>query len=370
MRELGDYLRQMRETRGLTLDDVSDAIKVRVKYLKALEDGNMEALPPEVYIRGFIKSYGEFLGVDLDDLYARYEESKPKKSGRGIFGFVAHRDEPPPPPVAHSIKDTIKPTELPKFIRDWRVWVAFAVVVIIVILLTVGGKGKNAPQIAENPLAEAFMDTSGNAQMVKSPISYEEVSQEVILPIGNINPSWAISRAESLTLSVRPRKESWLYVEADYKPVFKGTVKRGEKHNWRSKNAFFLTISHPELFEIKLNGFKLKPLTPPQGAYAMDVELTRANILGYLEEYKKAELPPILPYKPGINTVDTSGSTRIERPAPPKEHRTPTKRRTTKKKTTPKIKAASKSSATPDTGKPAPKPLLPPSRLPEGKSSE
>jgi len=67
LREIGAMLREERERQGLSLDVVSDKIKITRTCLTAIEDGNERALPHPVYAKGFIKNYARLLGVDHED---------------------------------------------------------------------------------------------------------------------------------------------------------------------------------------------------------------------------------------------------------------------------------------------------------------
>ena len=64
LRELGALLREERERRGLTIDQVSDRIKITRTCIAAIEDGNEDCLPHPVYAKGFIKNYAKLLGMD------------------------------------------------------------------------------------------------------------------------------------------------------------------------------------------------------------------------------------------------------------------------------------------------------------------
>ena len=73
MEEPGDYLKRERETRGVTLENISRETKVSVKALKALEANDFNALPPYPFVKGFIRSYSKCLGIDGDDAVLRYD---------------------------------------------------------------------------------------------------------------------------------------------------------------------------------------------------------------------------------------------------------------------------------------------------------
>ncbi len=74
MFELGTSLRQAREKRGLELDAVQRALRIRKRYLEALESERFEQLPGEVYARGFLREYAEFLGLDGSLYVDEYNE--------------------------------------------------------------------------------------------------------------------------------------------------------------------------------------------------------------------------------------------------------------------------------------------------------
>lgn len=64
MSELGQQLRQARETRGLTLADVEADIKIRQPILQAIEAGNSAELPPLAFSRGLVRKYAGYLSLD------------------------------------------------------------------------------------------------------------------------------------------------------------------------------------------------------------------------------------------------------------------------------------------------------------------
>ena len=74
MFEIGSSLRQARQHRGLALADVERKTRVRAKYLGALEDERFDVLPGQAYVRGFLRSYAEFLGLDGNLYVAEYNE--------------------------------------------------------------------------------------------------------------------------------------------------------------------------------------------------------------------------------------------------------------------------------------------------------
>ena len=68
MDNLGELLRQARLEKGKTLEEIAEETKIRIRYLQAIEEGNLDILPGHFYTRGFIKSYAEAVGLDPDAL--------------------------------------------------------------------------------------------------------------------------------------------------------------------------------------------------------------------------------------------------------------------------------------------------------------
>lgn len=79
MDELGHILREARETKGLTLQQVQEQIRINARFLSALENGEYERLPTPVHVRGFLRNYARFLNLDPTPLIDRYEINKTQR---------------------------------------------------------------------------------------------------------------------------------------------------------------------------------------------------------------------------------------------------------------------------------------------------
>lgn len=69
----GEYLKRERELREVSLEDISSEIRVSVKLLKALEADDYQSLPHTAFVKGFIKAYCKYLGLDGNEALLRYE---------------------------------------------------------------------------------------------------------------------------------------------------------------------------------------------------------------------------------------------------------------------------------------------------------
>ncbi|MEA2719076.1 MAG: hypothetical protein QOJ39_940 [Candidatus Eremiobacteraeota bacterium] len=94
MAALGEEFRSAREARGLTLSDVAEQIHIRSVYLNAIENEEWPAIGAPVYVRGFIRTYARFLGLEAEDAVARFNQAIPaeRPSVTSIGGMADERD--------------------------------------------------------------------------------------------------------------------------------------------------------------------------------------------------------------------------------------------------------------------------------------
>jgi cytoskeletal protein RodZ len=91
--EIGTSLREARLRQGLDFPELEMATKIRGKYLRALEDEQFDLLPAQTYVKGFLRSYAEYLGLDgqlyVDEYNSRYvvgEDDAPFRARRTASG--------------------------------------------------------------------------------------------------------------------------------------------------------------------------------------------------------------------------------------------------------------------------------------------
>ncbi len=81
---LGDRFRAAREARRLSLSDCSDQVRIRSVYLAAIEEDNWKAIGAAVYVRGFLRTYARFLGLDPEEVVVAFnDEVQPQAHAAG-----------------------------------------------------------------------------------------------------------------------------------------------------------------------------------------------------------------------------------------------------------------------------------------------
>lgn len=96
---LGEYLRQERERRGLTIEQVASATKINIRLLHALEADHYADLPAVPFIRGFVNSYVRFLGLDAQEVLTQFDQfienkaqERPNREA-GLSGYAFEKRE-------------------------------------------------------------------------------------------------------------------------------------------------------------------------------------------------------------------------------------------------------------------------------------
>ena len=115
---VGNTLRRQRETRRMGLAEVSRVTRIPVATLEAIEDDHFDDLPGEVFVRGFLKSYAQTVGLVPDEIVARYTASR----------RVMRMNESTPLPVASPVTAAREGAHQGK-----RFGVAIALVVLLIL---------------------------------------------------------------------------------------------------------------------------------------------------------------------------------------------------------------------------------------------
>jgi cytoskeletal protein RodZ len=83
MPTFGDELRRERELRQISLREISEATKISLRYLEALETNEFEHLPGGVFNRGFVRAYSQFIGIDPEAMVNAYLMEEQARSRHG-----------------------------------------------------------------------------------------------------------------------------------------------------------------------------------------------------------------------------------------------------------------------------------------------
>ncbi len=233
MPALGERFRAAREARGLSLSDVSEQIRIRSVYLAAIEDENWAAIGAPVYIRGFLKTYARFLGLDADEIVASFTE-------RPIPAAAEAHEPPSRPSRQPSPPTTVEALPPPRNLTP-VLWLAALVAVALIAFvvyneLTIGTKSAGtvaalstaAPSSAPSSLPVASPSPAASATPIASPS-----------PGGSASPMPSMSPGSggANTIQVVLAAPSWVRVTVDGNVSMEGTFPAGTSRLFHGKTA-------------------------------------------------------------------------------------------------------------------------------------
>ncbi|MBI5874355.1 MAG: helix-turn-helix domain-containing protein, partial [Deltaproteobacteria bacterium] len=212
MESPGEYLKRERELRGIRLEVISDATKIRAGLLAAIEKNDFDALPAAPFVKGFIQAYCKYLGLDVQDALLRYEaymrsiaESKTSALKQGA---EAKKQETRP---ANSLIPII----------------SIAVIAVLLILFGLYAISKKRPL----PVVDSSLPHVDERPSGFKPQPENEIAQKKEIASPSLKSS-------ILTLAIEAEKPSWLKVEIDGQNPFEVSLKQGEKVKWNAKEKF------------------------------------------------------------------------------------------------------------------------------------
>lgn len=209
MAALGEEFRSAREARGLTLSDVAEQIHIRSVYLNAIENDDWKAIGAPVYVRGFIRTYARFLGLDGEDAVGRFNQTAPPER-------PAHA-----PAAAMDFSDD-RERNGPSWLAIGGGLVALLLVAFVVYEYWQYAKGGSA----RTPVAAA----SGAPQ----PGDARTGSQS---PAPSARPSATPAAAAHHQLAIRLTERSWLRVTVDGATKVEGIFPAGTARTFTGKLA-------------------------------------------------------------------------------------------------------------------------------------
>ncbi len=99
----GSYLKHERELRGVPLEEISGTTKIHIRFLKALEENSFDELPGEVFIKGYIRSYANTIGSDVDEMLNIYKESVELRNQKNLPQKTSSFNTRPKSPLVYGL---------------------------------------------------------------------------------------------------------------------------------------------------------------------------------------------------------------------------------------------------------------------------
>ncbi|MBV8085785.1 MAG: helix-turn-helix domain-containing protein [Chloroflexi bacterium] len=230
MGQLGETLRQAREDKGVSLTQAEAATMIRRAYLQALEDDEHAVLPGAVYIKGFLRNYATYLGLDAGNVLSLYHRE--------------YRD------VSQDIvaPATIKPRGTSQLVTGGTLAGALLIVVLSIFSVYIYRQVQAFRLAQPAAAAEALVPTP--TPIPATPIGAAAVAASST-PAPQPTPTPVPSGAE---VTAKVSQDAWMQVMVDGQPSFEGTLKAGQSQTWKGKGDVFLWVGNAGGVSVVFNG--------------------------------------------------------------------------------------------------------------------
>ncbi len=313
MESMGEFFRQVRETKGLTIDEVASKTRIRSDFVKALEDGNFAKLPDQVFARGFVRSYARSLGLDEDDAIHRFTQS-----AGAYYDKQVERER---------LKVRQAEEERKRQANRKAVAIAIGIAILTLIFLLsreqssllvrrsssdipASGSKRAAPMTQESqdappsqqaeavppapsapktkPSEPAAVPAKAGEDNNAGPVTGSGPTASVVPeltapapsslgsdgPLGGISLEGSGATEGQLALDLEATELSWVVVQIDAGSPQEALLRPGEKATWKGQDQFILTLGNAGGVKAELNGKPLKPFGP-SGKVARDIVIKR-----------------------------------------------------------------------------------------------
>ena len=246
---LGNTLRDERERQKLSVNDIEQGTSIRALYIEAIENGEYDKLPGEVYTRGFIKNYAKFLGLDGDafakEFTAELHGAPPAVEEKTSEAPVEQKTVESKPVQPN--KPAKKSSKVVGEIRGENRGSSGIMIVAAVVLIAALAGG-----------AWAFLSGDGDVADNKPPAQTQPVQPQAVpqTPVANANPA-PQTPADSVKIDAKFNNRCWTLVTVDGAVVLEGVVEAGENLSWEGKESVNLRLGDAGAVELTHNGKNL-----------------------------------------------------------------------------------------------------------------
>lgn len=236
MELFGSILRKQRELKGYSLEDAQEETKIQIRYLKALEEENFAIMPGEVFTKGFIRNYSEYLGLNYQEIMKKYYELQ------GATSAVDEASEVKEQPTSFSEAQEKSDDEVVKITVSWPV--IALVLGLVLVSVWAFSKFTSPNEVAHNnPSQQTQQKPSSQPQASNPP----KVEKPAPLPA-------------PVYLKTVTTQECWVQVIVDDQKVFEGVLPPETKKEWKGQQKIALKLGNAGGVNVNYNNQELGTL--------------------------------------------------------------------------------------------------------------
>ena len=221
----GRYLQSMRLEKKINLEKVSEETRIAISNLRLIEKEDLEALPDDVFVKGFLRSYARVIGADGDEAVKLYEARLNMISRLADAGSFSPRSS----------------------LFAWRNLTLSIIVILAVMVLTLYGVSYfqdrvTKPEIVEAPAGSEHSKAAPSRQETDSSVKKGATPEPI----------------EKLVLQITAVDNTWIKVIVDNKDSKEYNLMSGEKLEMEASAGFNLLIGNAGGLELEFNGKPIK----------------------------------------------------------------------------------------------------------------
>jgi cytoskeleton protein RodZ len=264
---LGRLLKRTREDRQIELDEAFRVTRIRRHTLEALENERWDELPSQVFVKGFLKTYAEFLGLSKETVLELYERISPPEGDKSeLLKQVRPRRKRWPLTVILSLLALVLIASIvylkradvslvDKAFQDLRTQAPIGEDKETAVREE---RGDRVEPDEEEALSKSVREREGEREALAKPESVEETDLTEIAPVDQQEAEKPPSPRFLLTANVRSR--TWIAIFVDDQPVKEYLFQPGETITWTAQKGFDILVGNAGGIDFSLNGKEIGTL--------------------------------------------------------------------------------------------------------------
>ena len=242
--ELGALLKAKRTEKNIAIGEVAERLKFSAKQIESLESGDYKGLPEPIFVKGFIKTYGRFLGLDTDQVTSLLNEVFPSQVS-AVPAATATENQ-----TSLNFQDQKKSKSFPK-------WLPLVVVAALVVGAVYLWQSKSTEQNRQQEKSTLEVGDVAQPQLATDNVQVVpmKASATASAPVSASAPAAASAAVADGSIQIKVRYRSNLIVtDADGTPLHSGIVASNSSHEFKGKAPYQVRIGYATGSEISFNG--------------------------------------------------------------------------------------------------------------------
>ena len=266
----GDELRRARDAQGLSLEDMSRLTKISLSKLTAIERNDLDKLPGDVYVRGFLRAYAREVDLDPEETVQRYFAHAEAQQQRyavtapapGVTIATLNAHASAPHAVAHD-GGAPRRSLTPSVARS--PWVMATIALIGLIAYIAFSRTHSPTQANVGAPAAPISDAT--------PAANAGAAADQVATASSAVP-------DVLQFELQPQGPCWISANADGEPVVSRLLQAGERQTIQVREELVMRVGDPGAVTMSINGQAGRPLG--RAGEPVNVRITKENFRDFL----------------------------------------------------------------------------------------